>query len=100
MRQVPSRVNQLCDLFRTEHRRQLPGVLGKRYLIEQVWTPKGLDEEEPQIGSGCCQATTSDRETGDPGTRGYGLGPGALKRQYDGLWCSVTPLQSWPNRIL
>jgi hypothetical protein len=33
---------------RTEYSRQLPGPLGKRNLIEQIETPKGLDEEKPQ----------------------------------------------------
>ena len=48
MHQVPSRINQPRDLFRTEYGRQLPGALGKRNLIEQVGAPKGLDEEKPQ----------------------------------------------------
>src|ERR1035438_538954 len=48
MHQVPSRINQPRDLFRTEYSRQLPGALWKRDLIEQVGAPKGLYEEKPQ----------------------------------------------------
>src|SRR5580658_1219243 len=48
MHQVPSRINQTSDLFRTEYRRQLPGALGKRNLIEQIGTSKGLDVEKTQ----------------------------------------------------
>ena len=56
MHQVPSRINQPRDLFRTEYSRQLPGALGKRNLIEQVRAPKSLDEEKPQS-----RTTTLDR---------------------------------------
>jgi hypothetical protein len=49
--QVPSRVNQPRDFFWTEHGWQFPGTLGKWNLIEQVWSSKGLDEEEAQSRS-------------------------------------------------
>src|SRR5271165_4419594 len=46
--QVPSRINQPRDLFRTEYSRQLPGALGKRNLIVQVGAPEGLYKKKPQ----------------------------------------------------
>jgi hypothetical protein len=48
MHQVLSRINKPRNLFWAEDSRQLPGALGKRNLIEQIGTAKGLDEEKPQ----------------------------------------------------
>src|ERR1035437_8530689 len=48
MHQVPSRINQPTHLIRAEYNRQLPRALGKRDLIGQIRSPKGLDEEKPQ----------------------------------------------------
>ena len=57
MHQVPSRINQPRDFFRTEYSRQLPGALGKRNLIEQIGAPKGLDEEKPQSRTSALDST-------------------------------------------
>src|ERR1017187_2799714 len=48
MHQVPSRINQPRYFFRTEYSRQLPRTLGKRNLIGQIRSPKGLHEEKSQ----------------------------------------------------
>ncbi len=46
-----SRVNQARDFFWTKHGWQFARALGEGNLIEQVGSPKGLDEQEAQSRS-------------------------------------------------